>query len=145
MPIFVDPSAKVPVRLGPNTIYIRSKMSVKEHAEVQNEVRYLARSGEGGVEFTVGYYELALLVANIVAWEGPEFEHVPCIRANILKLDPRDPLVIMVGDEIGRRNPPKRESPDPNAVTMTGSTIDGTAHSLEPEQTKTSQSENTTP
>ena len=144
MPIFVDPSVRVPVRLGENTIYIRSKMSVKEHAEVQNEVRYLTRAdSEGGVEFSVGYYELALLVANIVAWEGPEFEHVPCIRANILKLNPSDPLVEMVGDEIGKRNPPKRKSPDPNALTTTGFTIDGTARS--PEPSKGGQSESLTP
>jgi len=144
--MFIDPSARVPVRLGENTIYIRSKMDVRRHAEVQNEVHYVAKTGksegEGEVEFTIGYYELALLVVNIVGWEGPDFEHVPCIRENILQLDPRDPLVELVGDEIGKRNPVKRESPDPNALTMTGSIIDGTARS--PGPSKNGQSESMT-
>ena len=141
MPIFVD-SSRVPVILDDHTIYIRAKMSARVRAEVQDEMR--ARGFGGGEEVEIsglGSYRLALLVHNIVAWEGPQFAGIPCTRENIQRMDMDDPLVELVAEEIGKRNAP-RESPDPNSVTPTGSTEDGAAPSKA--RSKSGRSESTT-
>lgn len=125
MPMFIDPTARVPVTDGRNTIYIKAKMDVSTRAAVQNEMR--AAGTDEAEEFVmthIGSYRLALLTHNIVGWEGPDFEGVPCTRTNIGRLDPSEPLVIKVSQEIGERNA-SRESPDPNAVTPSGATTNG--------------------
>jgi len=129
MAMFVNPNAKVPVTLGENTIYIRAKMDGRTKAAVQDEMRARGFRSDDNVEISgIGSYRLALLVHNVVAWEGPAFAGVPCKRANIELLDPDEPLVELVAEEIGKRNAPK-ESPDPNSPTPTGSTTDGEAPS----------------
>jgi len=114
MALFVDPKATVPVTVGEHTVYIRAKMSGKVRAAVQDEMRARGFRKDEDVEVSgMGSYRLALLIHNIVRWEGPEFEGVPCTRENILGIDPQDALWEAVADEIGKRNEPK-ESPDPN-------------------------------
>lgn len=114
MPMFVDPNERVPVSLDGNTIYIRAKMSMAVTARVNDEFSLVAGRGEGLAG--MGSYSLALLVNNIVAWEGPAFtgesgKPIPCTRANIELLDPDDPLVAAVREEIGNRNR-RREAPE---------------------------------
>jgi len=129
MAMFIDPSSRVPVTLGEHTIYIRAKMDTKTKAAVQDEMRARGMGEDEEVEVSgIGSYRLALLTHNIVAWEGPQFSGAKCTKENINKLDPDEPLIELVAEEIGKRNAPK-ESPDPNGVTPTGSTIDGEAHS----------------
>lgn len=111
--MFIDSQARVPVTLDGNTIYIKAKMDLATRSAVQDEI---AAKGAGSDEVEVrgiGSYRMALLVHNIVGWEGPAFEGVTCNRTNIMRLDPEEPLVEAVAAEIGERNKPK-ESPDPN-------------------------------
>jgi len=131
MPMFVDTNAKVPVISddGRHTIFIRAKMSAKVRAAVQDEMTARGFGTGENVEVRgIGSYRLALLLHNIVGWEGPEFAGVPCNRENIMRLDLDEPLLDKVAEEIGKRNAPP-ESPDPNAATPTGSTDAGSAPS----------------
>lgn len=119
MAMFVDMKSRVPVTLDGNTIYIRAKMSAGIKAQVENEIGAVRGADSADVTMTgLGSYRLALLRHNIVAWEGPAFEDesgksFPCNRTYIDMLDLDDPLIELVGEEIGKRNPPK-EAPDPN-------------------------------
>jgi hypothetical protein len=119
MPMFVDPNERVPVTLGENTVYIRARMSVAVQARVQDELAVREGSPEAGLS-GIGSYTLALLVHNIVGWEGPDFvdaagKPVPCTRANIERLDPDTELLQMVRDEIGARNA-RRTVPESEAL-----------------------------
>jgi hypothetical protein len=118
--MFINPNDKVAVTLGENTIYIKAKMDVGTRAAVQDEIKATTDGVEELGLAGLGSYRMALLRHNIVAWEGPAFEGYPCTRANISRLDPDEPLVELVAEEIGKRNAP-RESPDPNSDTPTGS------------------------
>lgn len=118
MPMFIDPSARVPVTLGENTIYIKAKMDAATKAAVQDEIRAKGDSAETLEMRGLGSYRLLLLIHNIVTWEGPDFADaqgrvVPCTRANISRLDPSNPLVELVAERIGELNT-EPESPDPN-------------------------------
>jgi hypothetical protein len=118
MAMFINPSAKVPVTLDGNTIYIRAKMDAGTRALVQNEIAATNNVGKDTEITGLGSYSLALLVRNIVDWEGPAFmdekgQKREVSRANISMLDLDDPLVELVREEIGKRNAPK-ESPSPN-------------------------------
>ena len=119
MPMFIDPTERVPVTVGGNTIYIRAKMTASVRARVEDEIAAKGLGDRRDMEMRgLGSYSLALLVHNIVAWEGSDFvdergKPIPCTRANIERLDLDEPLVVEVREEIGRRNAPK-ESPDPN-------------------------------
>lgn len=114
MPLFIDPKATVLVTVGEHTVYIRAKMSGKVRAAVQDEMRARGFRKDEDVEVAgMGSYRLALLIHNIVRWEGPEFEGVACTRQNIERIDPSEDLWEQVAEEIGKRNEPK-ESPDPN-------------------------------
>ena len=111
MPMFVDPNERVPVTVGENTVHIRAKMNAAITAKVNDEFSLIAGQNEG--LGGMGSYSLALLVHNIVAWEGPDFtdaggKPIPCTRANIERLDPVDPLVEAVREEIGKRNQRRR-------------------------------------
>jgi len=113
--MFVDPNAKVAITEGENTIYIKAKMDLATRAAVQDEIAARGMGSTDEVEVRgIGSYRLALLAHNIVGWEGPAFEGVRCNRANILRLEPDDPLVEKVAAEIGERNAPKETPADPN-------------------------------
>jgi len=125
MPMFIDPNTRVPVTDGRNTIYIKARMDMDTRARVQNEMRVMPNEAtEEVVLEKIGSYRLALLQHNIVAWEGPDFAGVPCTREAIGRLDPNEPLVAKVAEEIGQRNKP-RESSDPNVATPSGDTSAG--------------------
>ena len=126
MPMFVDPNAKVAVTLGENTVYIKAKMSAGTKALLEDEIKTSGsvrrKEGEETVDEAAvsgfGSYGMLLRIHNIVAWEGPDFvdadgKPIPCTRANIMRMDPTDPLYDLVGERIGELNK-KQESPDPN-------------------------------
>jgi hypothetical protein len=121
MPMFIDANQRVPVTRGANTIWIKAKMDLGTRSAVLDEIRTSGGKPEDADIHHLGQYRLALMQHNIVAWEGPAFEGMPCTRGNIARLDPTDPLVEAVADEIGQRNAPS-ESPDPNAPAPSGST-----------------------
>ena len=123
MPMFVDPSARVPVTLGENTVYIRAKMDAGTKAQVSDEVRARGVDGETDSREVrgLGSYRMLLMIHNIVDWEGPDFcdekgVKVPCTRANIRRLDPTGPMFDAVGERIGELNadPETPEGTDPN-------------------------------
>ena len=130
MSMFVSNTDRVAVTLdGVNIIYVRPKMSYGVLQQVMSaaapvKVTPDAKDGlDAGLDY--GAYNMALMKFNIVGWEGPAFQDeagriVPCTPANILRLDPDEPLVSHVFKEIERLNG-KQASPDPNSVTPTGS------------------------
>ena len=127
-----DERVAVADELG-NVMYIKPKMDVKTRGRVTDALAALSSlGGEGGdpeVSLNLGSQNCALLVNNVVAWEGPEFVDekgvkIPCTREWIERLDPDAPLVGLVLAEINRRNV-RPESPDPNSPTPDGATSGG--------------------
>ena len=102
----------------PNIIYIRPKMNFKTEAMVNAAALRIDTSGKS--EMHPEDYLVALLVQNIVRWEGPDFDSMPCTPENIENLDPDEPHIERVCDEIARRNR-KRTSPNPKSPTANGS------------------------
>lgn len=93
---------------GTNIIYIRPKMDLGTRNRVLGAMAQLDEQRQ--IHADIGAYLIALAEANIVGWEGPAFDGVPCVAANIRRLDPDNPLVEAVLDEIARRNPLERPS-----------------------------------
>lgn len=99
-----------------DVIWIRARMSVAVQQAVQSEAtsvstsRVNGRTGTPDVEIDVGVYQIALLRQNILAWQGPSFVGVPCTADAIGDLDPQEPLVERVLQEISDRN--TRRSPN---------------------------------
>lgn len=122
MAIFVSKD-RVPVTLDEkDVVYIRPKMSygIKQQV-ISSAVKLVGKPGSDDAQqnIDVGAYQAALLVHNIVGWEGPSFRGVKCTEENILEMNPDDALVEKVLDEIGKRNRKEDES-DPNRSTPDG-------------------------
>ena len=90
-----------------NTVYVRRKMDLGAVSRVQG-----AKQGE---------QLIALYVANILAWQGPDFKGMECTPENIEKLDPNDPFWEQVATKIAELN--KREPSDPLASMTDGGHI----------------------
>jgi len=96
----------VDVTVGENTICIRPKMDLGTKNRAMDALAAIGReNGETEMAVHLGAYQVALMKENIVSWRGPAFTGVPCNAANIAKLDPDEPLVELVLDEIVARNP----------------------------------------
>jgi hypothetical protein len=105
--MFIDPGARIPVSDGQgNTIYIRAKMDVATEGQFKDALVRITGGRKAVKSFQVGRAQTALLQLNIVAWEGPRFAGVPCNHTMIGRLDPHEPLVVQVLEEIDRRNAP---------------------------------------
>lgn len=124
---------RVPVSLDSdpeNIIYIRPKMNVGVTSKVQSAmVSISAQASVTGkmpdstsLKFDIGAYNLALLIHNIVWWAGPDFNPIPCNAENIERLDPDDPLVDKVLQEINHRNNKELGKPSPNSSNGNGTT-----------------------
>lgn len=104
-----------------NCIYIRPKMDFGTKQRVQQAMLSitLGQAGHSSeVPLDMGAYNIALLVANVVRWEGPAFADVPCTPANIERLDSDEPLVEAVMAEINRRNRGREDSdPKPSGAS----------------------------
>lgn len=104
-----------------NTVYIRAKMDFGTRNKVIGAVARVHPNGEGAeTEMDLGAYNTALLTQNILAWEGPDFNGVPCTAANIARLDPDEPLVDQVLAEINTRNTKAANEPSPKSSTNGG-------------------------
>jgi hypothetical protein len=102
-------------------IYIRPKMNVGIQNRVMSSVASIKGGSEGqDVAFDIGAYNTALLVNNVMGWEGPDFDNVPCTSDNIKRLDPDDPLLDKVLGEINRRNTKGVNTPDPKSSSSNG-------------------------
>jgi hypothetical protein len=105
--MFIDPSARIPVADDQgNIIYIRSKMDVATEGQFRDALVKISGGRKALKSFQVGRAQTALLQLNIVAWEGPRFAGVPCNHTMIGRLDPHEPLVVKVLEEIDTRNAP---------------------------------------
>jgi len=119
MPMFVSASERVPVTLdGSDTIYIKPKLDFGAANRVVSAVTKASATEGGDVSATLdmGAYNTALMINSIVGWEGPSFtdeagKPLPCSQYNVLRLDPDEPLVKRVLEEIQARNQAKR-TPD---------------------------------
>lgn len=89
------------------------------------------RGEANDVQFDIGAYQIALLVHNILAWQGPAFVGHLCSQASIETLNPEEPLVQKVLQEISDRNTDPSaaeadeeddEAEDPNVLTLTATT-----------------------
>lgn len=90
-----------------NTVWVLGRMGVGTEVKVSAD---FARLGGRGVNA----YQLALMRHNIVKWEGPDFDGVPCSHANINKLDFKLPevraLFTAVLEKIDELNERKEEA-----------------------------------
>jgi hypothetical protein len=86
----------------PNVIYILPKMSVEVKGRVSSEMFGLTKDNQ--MEARLGQNELALLIHNVVRWDGPDLGSTPCTRANISRLDPTEPHIVRVLEQIAERN-----------------------------------------
>jgi hypothetical protein len=103
----------------PNVITIRARMDVATAGRVASELLQLGTDNKP--ELHVGAHVGALLLHNILAWRGPDFDDLPCTPANIrcLPSAQSDPFIAKVADAIGARNQP-RGSPNPKPPTASG-------------------------
>lgn len=108
-----------------DVIFIRTKMDYGTRQRVIGAMVKAERKSEKTVRgkkgktaavpemgFDVAAYQIALLTHNILEWRGPSFAGVACSPANIERLDPDEPLVKAVLEEIGERNPPAESDED---------------------------------
>lgn len=120
----VDPNERVDIvefdpdelisETPPNVITIRARMTVEIAGKVSSEMARLGADNQ--TEIQLGAHTTALLVHNILAWRGPDFDDLPCTPANIRALPSAnsDPFLEKVVNEIGERNK-KRTSPNAKA------------------------------
>lgn len=120
MPKFVS-KERVPVQVegDPNTVYIKPKMDYGTRQRVMSAGAHLKQRDGGAdptADFDLGAYNIALLTENVVGWEGPQLDSLPCTPENILTIDPDDPLLEAVLKEINDRNVSKAVT-SPNSRT----------------------------
>lgn len=124
--------------LGPgvDVIFIRPKMDYGTRQRVNGAAAKVRQSSVGNrrqrraakargekieMDLDVGAYQLALLVENVLGWQGPSFVGFACEAKNIERLDPAEPLVAQVIQQIADRNvdPDEDDEPegdDPNVI-----------------------------
>lgn len=103
---------------APNVIWIKPRMDMATKGAVQSDLVTLGADGQTA-EFRLGANETALLVHNIVRWSGPDLDGVPCDAEHIRRLDPTEPHIARVLEEIARRNK-KPVSPNPKSAAADG-------------------------
>jgi len=122
-PVYEFDPAEVISDTPPNVIWIKAKMDVATDARVKNELVKMAGDNKT-MEMHLGENQLALLIHNIVKWEGPDLGDIPCTPEQIRKLDPTEPHIALVLEEIARRNV-RKESPLPKSPTEPGFATNG--------------------
>jgi len=97
----------VPITVGPNTITVKPKMDLITRSACLDALAAISEGSKGksNIAMHLGAYQTALMQQNIVGWSGPAFVGIECTLEHIGKLDPDEPLVVAVLEEIGRRNP----------------------------------------
>jgi hypothetical protein len=113
----------------PNVITIRARMSVEIAGRVSSELMQLG--GDNKLEAHLGAHVGALLLHNILAWRGPDFDDLPCTPANIRALPSpeSDPFIEKVANAIGERNR-KRASPNDRSPATTSTSENAGAAAL---------------
>jgi hypothetical protein len=122
MEMFVSDDT-VPVTIdGKDIVYVRALMDVA----TRNRVSGLASKVRPGhideQEVDMGLRKTALLENNILKWEGPSFDGVPCVPHNIRRLHPKQPIVDLVLEKINELNFEDEDQADPNSSEPSGET-----------------------
>lgn len=123
VPVYEFDPAAVISDTPPNVIWIKARMDVETRGKVTSELLQLG-ADQKTVEFKAGANELALLVHNVVRWEGPDLSGVPCTPEQLRRLDPTEPHIAKVLAELAERNKPKA-APGPKPAADAGSAIAG--------------------
>lgn len=89
----------VAVTEGPDTIYIKSRMDYGDTVRIGNAGQ---KDEHGNINFEA--LNTMLFQINILGWEGPGFEGQPYSLEALLRLEPNDPLLEKVLQEINARN-----------------------------------------
>src|SRR5262245_10652821 len=89
VPVYEFDPSEVLSEKPPNIIWIRAKMDLATDSKVKNELLKFGKDTQ--IEAHLGENELSLLIHNIVRWEGPDLQNVPCDAAHIRQLDPTEP------------------------------------------------------
>jgi len=139
MPMFIDPNERIPISEfdpdqvisdePPNVIYIRPKMDYATSRKVGAAGITLGTNGKETIN-DVSEILIANLTQNIVGWSGPLFDGVPCTAENIRRLNPDEPLIEKVIEEITRRN--TKPSPNPKLADTSGFTSGTDTGSITP-------------
>jgi hypothetical protein len=131
---FIDPTSKVAVQEGEDTVYIVGKLSKRQRGLVQQELLSLQikqqsaeAAGAGNREdddqpvtvdakISAHLHELALLKAAVTDWDGPSFQFpngkkVPCSSSWIERIDPDAPIWQAVLKKIDELNTPRKTTP----------------------------------
>lgn len=121
--MFINPSEKVAVKHGEDTVWVKAKMGLGTMAAVQNELVSIKIDFSQGQDMTnadlrIGQrqQELVLLKHNIVDWDGPSFktdngQTVPVTAKNIENIESFDhPLIVAVLKKINDLNTPRTEA-----------------------------------
>jgi hypothetical protein len=120
-------TSEVVSECAPNIIWIRARMDVATSGKVANEL--VKVGGDNAPEYHLGAQQVALLIHNIMQWEGPDFDGVPCTPERIRTLDPNEPHIVKVLEEIAERNKP-RASPNAKSAGANTSTTNGAPGSI---------------
>lgn len=112
-----------------DAIYIRGTMNLATRNKVMGMAGKV-NTGSKDTEFDIGEYNTALMVLNILRWEGPGFEGLPCNRENIEELAPNDPLVEKVLAEINARNKSEDASGDGDGNAASPNSLSGGSEPL---------------
>ena len=139
MSMFINPSQTVEiedVRETGDKMTIKARMDFDSYALVEDKMmRLRLNQTKGNVKkaaemqidahMTTSAQQKALLQENVKAWSGPSFvdgreKPIPCTRANVGMLNPVDPFVIQVLEEIDRRNSPPDVSDVPGQAAQNG-------------------------
>lgn len=139
VPVYEFDPSEVLSDKAPNVVWIKARMDMATRGAVSSELVRLDKDSKE-LEARLGDQELALLIHNIVRWEGPDFvdeqgRPIPCTPDNIRKLDGGDPFIAEVLEEIARRNPirksPKKEPATPS-TSMSAGVAGGTERQTSP-------------
>lgn len=110
-----------------NIVHIKSRMTYADTQKCMSASTRVLNKGEqaqedaGRVSVDVGAYNLLFLKLNVVRWEGPLFEGIPCTPENVERFNAGHPLLLKVLDEIGERNAPQGAAAIPNSLEKDGS------------------------
>lgn len=122
IPIYEFDPQEVVSDQPPNVIWIKPRMNVETKGKVTSEM--FTMSKDAALEARLGSNDTALLLHNIVKWEGPDLGQIPCTPENIRNMDPTEPHIAKVLEELAVRNK-KKKADDPNESTASSNTSAG--------------------
>jgi hypothetical protein len=123
--IWVAPAMDYATRAAVSNDSFEFRQGKKPQPKSGQKGRAVPPPDDDGVEMRIKSPDLALLVHNVMHWEGPSFRQYPCTPGNIRLLAPDDPHTQVVLDTINEINGSTRqqESDDPKSALQNGTSI----------------------